>query len=86
MIKRSSLILVLETLIESKIYRQKSVWNTKKTNILISHLNNHSLIREKCDICVLDLYKQIVTSNETIKGFYQHANNKNTLTHKSLGH
>ena len=54
--------------------------------MLISPLINHLLIREKCDKCVLDLYKQIVTSNETIKGFYQHANNKNTLTHKSLGH
>ena len=41
----------------------------KKTSILISHLNKHSLIREKCDICVLDLYKQIVTSNETRKGY-----------------
>ena len=37
--------------------------------MLISPLINHLLIREKCDICVLDLYKQIVTSNETKKGY-----------------
>ena len=46
----------------------KSQFEILKTNVLISHLINHSSIREKCDICVLDLYKQIVTSNETRKG------------------